>query len=151
MWSAHREVAVQFGLRPGVHITSFAVYEAAAAKGHIGGFQEATAAARAHYFAGLCSCKELRSCPPPACGVLHSDFVFVNRYDEEMAATLAAAREVGSAEEAAQISGDVVLRYDSQEHYERVAAGFGMLLEWRDGVPRGAHNGVVNTPPDPCS
>ncbi len=68
------------------------------------------------------------------------------RYDKEMAATLAAAKEVGGADEAAGVAGDVVLRYDSQEHYERVGGGFGMLLEWRDGVPRGAYKGVVSIP-----
>jgi hypothetical protein len=69
-----------------------------------------------------------------------------DRYDDDMAATLAAAKEVGSAQEAEAVAGDVVLRYDSQEHYERVAASFGMLLEWRDGVPRGAYKGVVRLP-----
>ena len=60
-----------------------------------------------------------------------------------MGVTLAAARLVGSVEEVTGASGDVKLQYDSQPHYEKLAAGFGMLLEWRDGVPRGAYKGVV--------
>lgn len=60
-----------------------------------------------------------------------------------MADTLAAAAVVGSAEEAQGMRGDVKLMYDSQQHYEQLAAGFNMLLEWRDGVPRGAYKGVV--------
>ncbi|CAL8465720.1 g5256 [Coccomyxa elongata] len=66
------------------------------------------------------------------------------RYDEEMRAMLAAAKVVGSVEDVAGLSGDVKLLYDSQPHYEKLAAGFGMLLEWRDAVPRGAYRGVVS-------
>lgn len=66
------------------------------------------------------------------------------RYDEDMEATLAAAKVVGSAEDVAGGLGGVKLQYDSQPHYEKLAAGFGMLLEWRNGVPRGAYKGVVS-------
>lgn len=72
------------------------------------------------------------------------------RYDEEMRATLAAAKIVGSVEDVAGLSGDVKLQYDSQPHYEKLAAGFGMLLEWRDAVPRGAYRGVVRPSRDEC-
>ena len=48
-----------------------------------------------------------------------------------------------SAEEAGNAIGDVRLQYDSQPAYERHAAHFGMLQEWRDGVPRGGYCGTV--------
>ncbi len=72
------------------------------------------------------------------------------RYDEELRAALDAAPLARDASEAGAWLGDVRLRYDSQEHYERLAAGFGMLQEWRDGVPRGAYNGTVRAPGPPC-
>lgn len=68
------------------------------------------------------------------------------RYDEDMEALLAAAPLAKSAEEAQAVNGNVRLQYDSQPHYEQMAAPFGMLLEWRDGVPRGAYRGVVSRP-----
>ena len=49
------------------------------------------------------------------------------RYDEELRATLEAAPLVGDADEAGARSGDVRLQYDSQKHYEQLAAGFGLL------------------------
>ena len=67
----------------------------------------------------------------------------VCRYDEELRAELAAAPLVRTAEEAGNAVGDVRLQYDSQPAYERHAAYFGMLQEWRDGVPRGGYNGTV--------
>ncbi len=60
---------------------------------------------------------------------------------------LAAAPLATSAEEAKAAEGNVRLQYDSQPHYEQLAAPFGMLLEWRDGVPRGAYRGVVSRSP----
>lgn len=42
------------------------------------------------------------------------------RYETDMNATLAAALKVSDANVARTSSGDVVLEYDSQEHYERI-------------------------------
>ena len=65
------------------------------------------------------------------------------RYDNELRAELAAAPLARTAEEAGSAVGDVRLQYDSQPAYERHAAYFGMLQEWRDGVPRGGYKGTV--------
>jgi alpha-1,3-mannosyl-glycoprotein beta-1,2-N-acetylglucosaminyltransferase len=67
----------------------------------------------------------------------------LRRYDEALRAELAAAPLAASAEEAGNAVGDVRLQYDSQAAYERHAAHFGMLQEWRDGVPRGGYRGTV--------
>jgi hypothetical protein len=67
-----------------------------------------------------------------------------HRYDEDLKALLAAAPLASSAEAAKEVDGDVRLQYDSQEHYEELTSPFGMLLEWRDGIPRGAYQGVVS-------
>ena len=69
--------------------------------------------------------------------------VLSRRYNEELRAELAAAPLAQSAEAAGSAVGDVRLQYDSQPAYERHAAYFGMLQEWRDGVPRGGYNGTV--------
>lgn len=52
------------------------------------------------------------------------------RYDADLNATLAAA-PVTSIEEAGKLEGDMVIQYDSQEHYEAITGRLGMLREWK--------------------
>ncbi|KAK9812907.1 hypothetical protein WJX72_005613 [[Myrmecia] bisecta] len=75
----------------------------------------------------------------------HTDLSYLqpDRYAREFEATYAAAPLVASPEVAMSAKGDVRLFYDSQEHYEAITAVFGMLREWKDGVPRAAYKGVV--------
>uniref|UniRef100_A0A061QS26 Alpha-1,3-mannosyl-glycoprotein 2-beta-N-acetylglucosaminyltransferase n=2 Tax=Tetraselmis sp. GSL018 TaxID=582737 RepID=A0A061QS26_9CHLO len=46
-------------------------------------------------------------------------------------------------EKAKAASGPVKVLYGSQEEYEGITGKLGMLREWKDGVPRGAYEGVV--------
>ena len=53
------------------------------------------------------------------------------RYDAELNATLAAARQMATVDEAKDVIGDVLLLYDSQDHYENLTGRLGMLREWK--------------------
>lgn len=53
------------------------------------------------------------------------------RYDEILQAALQSAKHVGSIDEAINLSGDVLVEYDSQEHYEALTGRLGLLREWR--------------------
>jgi len=48
-----------------------------------------------------------------------------------------------SAEDAKVANGNVRLRYDSQEHFQQLVSSFGMLQEWKDGIPRCSYKDVV--------
>ncbi|CAL5224039.1 g6661 [Coccomyxa viridis] len=65
------------------------------------------------------------------------------RYDRDMEVMLEAAPKAETAWDAQQWHGDVRLQYKSQKHFEQLAVAFGMMAEWRDGVPRAAYHGVV--------
>lgn len=56
------------------------------------------------------------------------------RYDADLNASLAAAQAVTTVDEIKGMSGDVVLRYHSQEHYETLTGRLGMLREWKVGL-----------------
>ena len=58
---------------------------------------------------------------------------------------LEAAPKAETAWDAQQWHGDVRLQYKSQKHFEQLAVAFGMMAEWRDGVPRAAYHGVVSS------
>ena len=66
------------------------------------------------------------------------------RYDSDMKAMLEAAPIAETAGDAQRWDGDVKLQYQSQKHFEQLAAAFGMMAEWRDRVPRAAYHGVVS-------
>ena len=66
------------------------------------------------------------------------------RYDEDLKAALDAAPVVKTAVEAKRWYGNVRLQYHNQGHFEQLAEAFGMMTEWRDGVPRAAYHGVVS-------
>ncbi|KAK9802802.1 hypothetical protein WJX73_008081 [Symbiochloris irregularis] len=76
---------------------------------------------------------------------MHTDLSYLEarRYEEDMNATLAAALKQSDVTLAKMASGDVLLEYDSQEHYEKITGQLQMLREWKDGIPRGAYRGVV--------
>ena len=61
-----------------------------------------------------------------------------------MKAMLEAAPIAATAWEAQRWHGDVRLQYQSQTQFEKLAEVFGMMAEWRDGVPRAAYHGVVS-------
>lgn len=44
---------------------------------------------------------------------------------------------------AANIDGDIRIKYKDQSDFEYIAGQFGVFQEWKDGVPRTAYNGVV--------
>ena len=67
------------------------------------------------------------------------------RYDRDMEAMLEAAPIAETTWDAQQWHGDVRLQYKSQQHFEQLAVAFGMMAEWRDGVPRAAYHGVVSS------
>lgn len=56
---------------------------------------------------------------------------FVSRYNTQLDKMIAASKAVASRDEAAKVDGDVVIQYDSQEHYEAITGSFGMLREWK--------------------
>ena len=58
------------------------------------------------------------------------------RYDRELRAAREEAPVAETAGDAQSRHGNVRLQYQSQGHFERLAAAFGMMSEWRDGVPR---------------
>ena len=66
------------------------------------------------------------------------------RYDEDLKATLEASPVARTAWEAQGWEGDVRLQYHSQFEFEQLVSMFGMMKEWRDGVPRAAYHGVVS-------
>lgn len=66
------------------------------------------------------------------------------RYDRDMKAMLEAASVAETAWDAQRWHGDVRLQYQSQQQFEQLADAFGMMSEWRDGVPRAAYHGVVS-------
>ena len=66
------------------------------------------------------------------------------RYDRELRAAREEAPVAETARDAQSRHGNVRLQYQSQGHFERLAAAFGMMSEWRDGVPRAAYHGVVS-------
>ncbi len=68
----------------------------------------------------------------------------VCRYDEDLTATLEGAPVARTAWEAQGWQGDVRLQYHSQLEFEHLVSMFGMMKEWRDGVPRAAYHGVVS-------
>lgn len=72
-------------------------------------------------------------------------YLQADRYQQLFEAELRAAQELSTIEEAqgAEPGRDYVLRYSSQQHYEKITGRLRMLREWRDGVPRGAYRGVV--------
>ena len=37
------------------------------------------------------------------------------------------------------VAGDVVMRYTSEQHFEQLAAQFGIMKEWKSGVPRASY------------
>ncbi|KAH7518248.1 hypothetical protein FEM48_Zijuj09G0151200 [Ziziphus jujuba var. spinosa] len=41
------------------------------------------------------------------------------------------------------IDGDVRIKYNNQQDFERIAGMFGIFEEWKDGIPRTAYKGVV--------
>ena len=53
------------------------------------------------------------------------------RYEAELNATLAAAKPMATVDEAKDVIGDVLLMYDSQDHYESLTGRLGMLREWK--------------------
>ena len=57
---------------------------------------------------------------------------------------LKAATVAETAWDAQRKHGDVRLQYQSQKQFEQLADAFGMMAEWRDGVPRAAYHGVVS-------
>ncbi|KAL4450561.1 hypothetical protein ABPG77_000917 [Micractinium sp. CCAP 211/92] len=77
----------------------------------------------------------------------HADLGYLqaDRYQQLFEAELHAAQELGSVDEAqgAEPGRDYILRFSSQQHYEKITGRLRMLREWRDGVPRGAYRGVV--------
>ncbi|KAL4439675.1 hypothetical protein ABPG75_002676 [Micractinium tetrahymenae] len=72
-------------------------------------------------------------------------YLQADRYRQLFEEELHAAQELGTVDEAqgAEPGRDYVLRYSSQQHYEKITGRLRMLREWRDGVPRGAYHGVV--------
>ena len=63
------------------------------------------------------------------------------RYDAELNATLAAARQMATVDDAKDVIGDVLLMYDSQDHYENLTGRLGMLREWKVRSGSSLHQG----------
>eukprot|EP01026_Neomeris_dumetosa_P073550 TRINITY_DN7582_c0_g1_i3.p1 TRINITY_DN7582_c0_g1~~TRINITY_DN7582_c0_g1_i3.p1 ORF type:complete len:551 (+),score=89.84 TRINITY_DN7582_c0_g1_i3:831-2483(+) len=70
---------------------------------------------------------------------LHQD-----QYEQHFMALVTNAKQVKNADIAKTSTGDVRLEFNSQEQYEAHTLALGMLREWKDGVPRGAYNGIVS-------
>jgi len=41
------------------------------------------------------------------------------------------------------------MRARAQAEYERITSSFGMLSDWKDGIPRASYRGVVRAPSRP--
>ncbi|GAB4813763.1 hypothetical protein N2152v2_000809 [Parachlorella kessleri] len=76
-------------------------------------------------------------------GQMDMSYLEPGRYARDFAAQLAAARVVTDAAEAWAAQDSIVIRYHHQKEYERLAGRLRMMKDWKDGVPRGAYQGVV--------
>ncbi|KAK9842099.1 hypothetical protein WJX81_008345 [Elliptochloris bilobata] len=65
------------------------------------------------------------------------------RFASDFMRALGAARPARNPHAAQMAVGDALLRYTSQSDYERIASFFGMMSDWKDGIPRASYRGVV--------
>ena len=69
---------------------------------------------------------------------------------------LEGAQKMTSIDEAVKLSGDVLMEYDSQEHYEVLTGRLGMLREWKVRFFKNGASGLIcsrslTVPTSPCN